>query len=73
MKIIGLQDRPPILVQQLLEIWEKSGKATHLFLSDWEGFSTMSHRRSLLLHISSWQKMKMGARLLSWEKGLGNA
>ena len=36
MKIIELQDRPPILVQQLLGIWEKSVKATHLFLSDWE-------------------------------------
>mgnify|MGYP000398830057 FL=1 len=34
MKIIEVEERPPILVQQLLEVWEKSVRETHLFLSD---------------------------------------
>lgn len=33
MKIIEVKDRTPILIEQLLEIWEASVKATHLFLS----------------------------------------
>ena len=34
--ITELQSRPPILIQQLLDVWETSVKATHLFLSDQE-------------------------------------
>ncbi|WOO37999.1 GNAT family N-acetyltransferase [Anaerocolumna sp. AGMB13020] len=34
MEIIKVIERTPLLLQQLLEIWEKSVKATHLFLSD---------------------------------------
>ena len=26
-------DRPPQLIEQLLEVWERSVRATHLFLS----------------------------------------
>ena len=33
MKILEVKDRTPILIEQLLEIWEASVKATHLFLS----------------------------------------
>ena len=36
MKIIEMKERTPLLVQQLLEIWESSVRATHLFLSDSE-------------------------------------
>ena len=36
MKIINVIERTPLLLQQLLEIWENSVKATHLFLSDGE-------------------------------------
>lgn len=36
MRIIEIQNRTSILVQQLLDVWEKSVKATHLFLSDRE-------------------------------------
>ncbi len=36
MKIIELRERPPKLLRQLLEIWESSVRATHLFLSDGE-------------------------------------
>lgn len=36
MRIIEIKERTPLLIQQLLEIWEKSVKATHLFLSDSE-------------------------------------
>lgn len=34
MKIIEVKERPSVLVKQLVEVWEKSVKATHLFLSD---------------------------------------
>lgn len=34
MGINEVKDRTPLLTQQLLEIWEKSVRATHLFLSD---------------------------------------
>lgn len=33
MKIIAARERTPLLIQQLMEIWEGSVKATHLFLS----------------------------------------
>lgn len=36
MKIIEVKERTPILVQELLKVWEKSVRATHLFLSDSE-------------------------------------
>lgn len=36
MKIYEVKERPAILVQELLEVWEKSVRATHLFLSDEE-------------------------------------
>lgn len=34
MEIREVKDRTPLLIQQLLAIWEKSVRATHLFLSD---------------------------------------
>lgn len=34
MRIIEIKERKAILIQQLLEIWEKSVRETHLFLSD---------------------------------------
>ena len=36
MKIIQITDRNPLLIKQLLDVWESSVKATHLFLSDEE-------------------------------------
>ena len=36
MKEIKIKDRTPGLVQQLLKVWEKSVRETHLFLSDAE-------------------------------------
>ena len=36
MKIVEVTDRTPDLINQLLEIWEGSVRATHLFLSDEE-------------------------------------
>lgn len=33
MKEIEIKDRTPLLVEQLLDVWEKSVRATHLFLS----------------------------------------
>lgn len=34
MKIIEIFNRDPLLIQKLLEVWENSVRATHLFLSD---------------------------------------
>lgn len=36
MKIYEAGERPAVLVQKLLEVWEKSVRATHLFLSNEE-------------------------------------
>ena len=36
MKILEVADRTPDLINQLLEVWEKSVRATYLFLSDRE-------------------------------------
>lgn len=36
MKIIEVEDRTPVLIEQLVEVWEDSVRATHLFLSDAE-------------------------------------
>lgn len=36
MKIYEVSERPAVLVQELLQVWEKSVRATHLFLSDEE-------------------------------------
>lgn len=34
MKVIEIKDREPLLMEQLLGVWESSVKATHLFLSE---------------------------------------
>lgn len=34
MKIIEAADRNPLLIEQLLKVWESSVRATHLFLSE---------------------------------------
>lgn len=36
MKIIEIRNRNPLLIEQLLDVWESSVKATHLFLSEHE-------------------------------------
>ncbi len=36
MKIVEVQERAQDLIQRLLIVWEKSVRATHLFLSDAE-------------------------------------
>lgn len=36
MKIVEVKERTPLLIQQLLGIWDGSVRATHLFLSDSE-------------------------------------
>lgn len=36
MKIAKVKERTPLLLRQLLEIWERSVRATHLFLSESE-------------------------------------
>ena len=35
-KIFEVDERPAVLIQELLQVWEKSVRATHLFLSDEE-------------------------------------
>lgn len=34
MRIVEVKERSPLLIEQLLKVWESSVKATHLFLSD---------------------------------------
>ena len=34
MKIVQIKERNTLLIQKLLDVWESSVKATHLFLSD---------------------------------------
>lgn len=34
MKIVQVKERNPMLIRQLLDLWENSVKSTHLFLSD---------------------------------------
>lgn len=36
MRIIEIKERTPLLIDQLTEVWEKSVRATHLFLSNIE-------------------------------------
>ena len=36
MKILEIGERPPALIQQLVELWESSVRATHHFLTDGE-------------------------------------
>ena len=36
MRIVRVQERHPVLIHALLDIWERSVRATHLFLSDGE-------------------------------------
>ena len=36
MKAISIEDRNPILVEQLVKVWKGSVKETHTFLSDEE-------------------------------------
>ncbi|MFA5571374.1 MAG: hypothetical protein WCY81_02995 [Sphaerochaetaceae bacterium] len=36
MKLIEISGKTPTLIQQLVEIWDKSVRETHLFLSDAE-------------------------------------
>ena len=43
MKITEVENRTPDLINQLLEIWEDSVRATHLFLSDNEIKSTKEY------------------------------
>ena len=36
MRIIEIRERTPLLIRQLMELWEKSVRETHLFLPDSE-------------------------------------
>ena len=36
MRIIEIQEKTPLLIRQLMELWEKSVRETHLFLPDSE-------------------------------------
>ena len=46
MKILEVTDRTLDLINQLLEVWEKSVRATHLFLSDREIKNIKEYLRS---------------------------
>ncbi len=52
MKIVEIKQISPVLLQQLLEIWENSVRATHLFLSDDEIKSIKKYVPQALKEIS---------------------
>lgn len=52
MRIIEIKERKTILIQQLLEIWEKSVRETHLFLSDDEVSSIKAYVPQALCEIA---------------------
>ncbi len=52
MKIVEIKQITPVLLQQLLEIWENSVRATHLFLSDDEIKSIKKYVPQALKEIS---------------------
>ena len=35
-RILEVRERKPLLIEQLLQVWENSVRATHLFLSEGE-------------------------------------
>ena len=44
-EIIEIKERTTLLIEQLLQVWESSVKATHLFLSEKERIlKNISHR-----------------------------
>lgn len=54
MRIVEIKEKTPILIQRLLNIWEESIKATHLFLSDYEIKNIkqyVPHALSEILHL----------------------
>lgn len=53
MRIIEVKERTEMIVNQLLEVWEDSVKATHLFLSNEEikNIKKMYHKLFLEYHI----------------------
>ena len=54
MKIIEVKDRTPDLINRLLEVWEGSVRATHLFLSDYEIKSIKGYVPQVLNGILTW-------------------
>lgn len=52
MRIIEAKERTSLLIEQLLEVWENSVKATHLFLSDNEIEHTKKYVPQALKDIS---------------------
>lgn len=53
MKIITIQDRKPILIKQLAQVWKASVKETHLFLSEEEINNIQKYIPQALANISN--------------------
>ena len=62
MKILEVSDRTSTLIEQLLNIWEASVRATHLFLSDAEVNQIKSYVPQALKDV---EHLIMGFSLLS--------
>lgn len=52
MRIYETKARPTTLIQTLLEVWERSVRATHLFLSDGEVKSIKAHVPQALANVA---------------------
>ena len=52
MQIFEVTERPVLLIQQLLQVWESAVKKTHLFLSDSEIEEIKKYVPQALEHIS---------------------
>lgn len=77
MQILEAQERPETLVRELMQVWEKSVRTTHLFLSEREIGKIIRYLPQALQEVAHLlgQRTKPAARLPLWEcrTHLGNA
>ena len=68
MKIIEIFNRDPLLIQKLLEVWESSVRATHLFLSDNDINHIKEYVPQALKEVDHWNHKKVPVGFI----GIGN-
>ena len=70
MRIVRVQERHPVLIHALLDIWERSVKATHLFLSDGEIENIKEYVPRALMGVENLTvaEMKTASPSPSWER-----
>ena len=68
MRIVRVQERHPVLIHALLDIWERSVRATHLFLSDGEIESIKEYVPRALMGVENLTVAENGLYNKSWGK-----